>query len=302
MTVVTALKLLSGLAIVYTLFLQIKSLQELRSTEEGRAKIEKDKAHAVYNGIVAFVVNFFDVFGIGSYATATAAYKFKRSVDDIDIPGILNIGDTVPVAVEAICFFSLVDIELTTLIPMLVSMVLGARLGAGIVTKWDAHRIRLALGLGLIAVGIIMTCKQLGFGPFGLVGTANGIHGVKLVVAVICVFIFGALMNIGVGAYALTFALVSLMGMNVQSAFPIMMGGCTFLMAFGAGPKLLKEKRYNVIATWENTILGTIGALIAYFLIKSIPTTVLLWIVVVVVFITSATFLHDYAKDNRPSE
>lgn len=47
-------------------------------------------------------------------------------------------------------------------------------------------------------------------------------------------FFVGAFMTIGVGAYAPTFALVSMMGMNVQSAFPIMMGGCVFLMTFGA--------------------------------------------------------------------
>ena len=245
---------------------------------------------------MAFVANFFDVLGIGSYATSTAAYKLKGSVDDINIPGVLNIGDCVPVLVEAICFFSLVEIDVVTLVSMLVSMVLGARLGAGIVTKWDADKVRLGMGFGLLAVGVIMILKQLGVGPFGIVGTSTGIYGYKLVIACVIDFFLGALMNIGVGAYAPTFALVSLLGMNVQSAFPIMMGGCAFLMTFGAGPKFLKEHRYDVIATWANTILGTVGAVIAYFFIKSMPVSILLWVVVVVVFYTAVSFLLSFRK------
>ena len=127
----------------------------------------------------------------------------------------------------------------------------------------------------------------------------TGIYGIKLVAAVLVEFILGALMNIGVGAYAPTFALVSLMGMNVQSAFPIMMGGCAFLMTFGAGPKFLKEHRYDVTATWTNTIIGSVGALIAHFFVSNMPIRILLWVVVAVVFYTAVSFLVDYRKNRK---
>lgn len=299
MDIITIMKILCGIGIVYILILQVKSLKEIRNTEEGRKQIEKERKFLVYNSIVAFVANFFDVLGIGSYATSTAAYKLRGSVDDINIPGVLNIGDCVPVLVEAICFFSFVEIDVLTLVCMLGSMVLGARLGAGIVTKWDVNKVRIAMGIGLLAVGLIMILKQLGIGPFGIVGEATGIYGYKLIIAMVVDFLLGALMNIGVGAYAPTFALVSLLGMNVQSAFPIMMGGCAFLMTFGAGPKFLKEHRYDVTATWTNTIIGTVGALVAYFFIKNMPINVLLWVVVAVVFYTAISFIIDYAKATR---
>lgn len=299
MTVIDVMKLLCGIGIVYILFLQVKSLKEIKATDEGRAQIESEKKFLLYNSIVAFVANFFDVLGIGSYATSTAAYKIRGSVNDINIPGVLNIGDCVPVLVEALLFFSLVEIDILTLVCMLGSMVLGARLGAGIVTKWDVNKVRIGMGLGLLAVGLIMILKQLGVGPFGIIGEATGIYGYKLVIAVAVDFFLGALMNIGVGAYAPTFALISLLGMNVQSAFPIMMGGCAFLMTFGAGPKFLKEHRYDVVATWSNTVVGTIGAIIAYFFIKNMPINVLLWIVVAVVFYTAISFLIDYAKSTN---
>lgn len=299
MNIITVMKAVCILGIVWILILQIRSLREILKTEEGKEQIQREKKHLVYNSIVAFASNFLDVLGIGSYATSTAAYKLRGSVDDINIPGVLNVGDCIPVLVEALLFFSLVQIDVVTLVSMLAAMVLGARVGAGIVTKWDVNKVRIAMAIGLFAVGVIMILKQLGIGPFGLVGTATGIYGVKLAVAVIVDFFLGALMNIGVGAYAPTFALVSLMGMNVKSAFPIMMGGCAFLMTFGAGPKFLKEHRYDVIATWTNTILGTLGAVLAYFLVKSMPITILLWVVVAVVFYTSLSFWFSYRKAKR---
>ncbi|MGN1383411.1 MAG: permease [Eubacterium sp.] len=299
MNVIKILKILCGIGIVYILFLQIKSLREILRTEDGKAQIKKERKFLIYNSLVALLSNFFDVLGIGDYATATAAYKLRGSVDDINIPGVLNVGNCVPVLVEAILFFSLVKIDIVTLISMLLAMVIGARVGAKFVTKWDAEKVRAGMGIGLLAVGVVMIFKQLGIGPFGMIGTATGIYGYKLVIAIVVDFFLGALMNIGVGAYAPTFALVSVLGMNVQSAFPIMMGGCAFLMTFGAGPTFLKEHRYDVTATWADTILGTVGVILAFFLVKNMPITVLLWVVVVVVFYTAVSFLRDFAKSRK---
>lgn len=179
-------------------------------------------------------------------------------------------------------------------------MIVGSKVGASLVSKMDAEKIRLGMGIGLLVVGVVMTLKQLQIGPFGLVGMETGIYGIKLIISVIVEFFVGAFMTIGVGAYAPTFALVSMMGMNVQSAFPIMMGGCAFLITFGAGPEFIKSGRYDMIATLTNATFGSLGALIAYMFVKSVPLTILLWIVVAVVFYTAIMFIRDYAKSREP--
>ena len=168
--------------------------------------------------------------------------------------------------------------------------------------EMDAEKIRLGMGIGLLVVGVVMALKQLQIGPLGLVGMETGIYGIKLIISVIVEFFVGAFMTIGVGAYAPTFALVSMMGMNVQSAFPIMMGGCAFLMTFGAGPEFIKSGRYDMIATLTNATFGSLGALIAYMFVKSVPLTILLWIVVAVVFYTAIMFIRDYAKSREPKK
>ena len=60
--------------------------------------------------IIGVLANFFDTLGIGSYAPTSAAFKFGKSVDDINVPGTLNVGDTFPVCLEAFFFFGFVEL------------------------------------------------------------------------------------------------------------------------------------------------------------------------------------------------
>lgn len=296
-----SLLILKGLCIVgmlLTAFLMAGAFKRQLATEDGAAKIQEEKKHGAYNAVVGMVSYFFDTLGIGSYAIASSAYKIRKSVPDELIPGTLNAGGAIPVLLEAFLFFGFVEVDTITLVSMIFAQVLGALVGAGIVTKWDAHKIRLGMGVGLLALGIIMALKTLAVGPFsGGNGDALGLTGVKLVIAVIVCFFLGAFMNIGIGAYAPTLALVSIIGMSVGAAFPIMMGGCAYLMAFGNVPKFLRENKIDMIATIGTTICGCLGVLIAYFLVKSLPIDKLMWLVIVVVIYTSILFLRDALKN-----
>ena len=153
--------------------------------------------------------------------------------------------------------------------------------------------------VGLLILGTVMACKTANIGPFGLVGTATALHGAKLVIAVVVNFFLGALMNIGVGLYAPCLALISVLGMNVGAAFPIMMGSCAYLMAFGNGPKFIKENRFDMVCTLCQMVGGVVGVCIAYFLVKNLPIDVLLKIVIVVVYFTGFMFGKDALADRK---
>jgi hypothetical protein len=58
--------------------------------------------------------------------------------------------------------------------------------------------------------------------PYG--GERKGLEGEYLIPALIGNFVFGALMTIGAGAYAPIMIMVSLLGMNPETAFYIMIG------------------------------------------------------------------------------
>ena len=60
---------------------------------------------------VGIVANFLDTLGCGSYAPSTFMYKLFNQIDDINIPGTLNVGDTFPVIFEAFIFTASVDVD-----------------------------------------------------------------------------------------------------------------------------------------------------------------------------------------------
>ena len=245
--------------------------------------------------LIGLLANFFDTLGIGSFATSTTAFKFTKSCDDDLIPGTMNVCYAIPIAVEAAIFIQRVEIDPLTLVLMIGASIIGAVIGASIISKWNINKVRVALGCAMIGLAIVMVCKLMGFGPFGIVGTANILRGGKLIVGIVVNFILGALMMVGVGLYAPCMSLCLLLGLSADMAFPIMMGSCAFLMPPGSIP-FIKAGKYHRAAAIPLNISGTIGVLIAGFIITSLPLTLLTWVVVCVMIICSIIFFNDAKK------
>lgn len=248
--------------------------------------------------LIGLLANFFDTLGIGSFATSTTAFKFTKSCDDDLIPGTMNVCYAIPIAVEAAIFIQRVEIDPLTLVLMIGASIIGAVIGASIISKWNINKVRVALGCAMIGLAIVMVCKLMGFGPFGIVGTANILRGGKLIVGIVVNFILGALMMVGVGLYAPCMALCLLLGLSADMAFPIMMGSCAFLMPPGSIP-FIKAGKYHRAAAIPLNISGIIGVLIAGFIITSLPLTLLTWVVVIVMIICSIIFFNDAKKGKK---
>ena len=248
-------------------------------------------------GFVGFITNFFDTLGIGSFAPTVALNKFtKMGVKDRELPGLLNVADTLPVMLEAVIFTTVIEVEPLTLISMLVAAALGSYLGAGVIAKMDEVKIHKVMGVALLITAILMICKQLGLIQGG--GDAIGLSGIKLIVAVVGNFIFGALMSAGIGLYAPCMALVYFLGMSPQVAFPIMMGSCATLMPVGS-IKFIKEGAYPRKAALIVALSGAVGVFVAAYLVKSLPMDILTWLVIAVIFYTSASMLVAANKSSK---
>jgi uncharacterized membrane protein YfcA len=240
-------------------------------------------------GAIGFIVNFFDVLGIGAFAPQTALLKFTKQTTDKLIPGTMNVANTIPVLVQAIIFIQIVEVEALTLFVMFLTAMVGAIWGAGVVAKLSEDKIRLTMGIALLTTATFMFANKMNW--IQGEGTAIGIHGWKLVLAGAVNFILGAIMTAGVGLYAPCMALVFLLGMSPQVAFPIMMGSCAFLMP-PASFKFIKSGAYNRKAALVMAIPGTIAVLIAALVVKSLPLDVLRWLVIAIVLYTSATMFR----------
>ena len=243
-----------------------------------------ENVSVVKTALIGFIVNFFDVLGIGAFAPQTALLKFTKQTEDRVLPGTLNVSNTIPVLIQALIFIQIIEVEAITLISMLLSAAAGAILGAGIVAKLPVRKIQLTMGFALLVTAFFMLSGQMHWIQGG--GEAIGLTGLKLALAIGINFVLGAFMTVGIGLYAPCMALVYALGMSPLVAFPIMMGSCAFLMP-PASAKFIKEGAYNRKASVSMAIPGIIAVLIAAFLVKSLPLNTLRWVVIVVIIYTS---------------
>jgi len=253
-----------------------------------------EKVSWVKTGIIGFVVNFFDVLGIGAFAPQTALLKFTKQTSDKLIPGTMNVANTLPVLIQAIIFIQVVEVEPVTLIVMCLTAMGGAIIGADIIGKLSERNIRLTISVDLLITAGFMFANKMQW--IHGEGVAIGIHGWKLVIAGVVNFILGAMMTAGVGLYAPCMALVYLLGLSPQVAFPIMMGSCAFLMP-PASYKFIKSGAYNKKAALGMAIPSILAVLIAAFIIKSMPLDTLRWLVLIIIVYTSISMFWTTIKN-----
>jgi uncharacterized membrane protein YfcA len=243
---------------------------------------------------IGFATNFFDALGIGSYAPTTSLFKLGKIVPDECIPGTLNVGHAAPVIAEAFIFIAFVEVEVKTLILMIIASVVGAWLGAGIVATWSRRNIQLGMGIALLVAAVLSVMANLGLFPGG--GNTLSLSGFRLVVGIIGNVILGALMTLGIGLYAPCMILVGLLGMNTKVAFPIMMGSCAFLMPI-ASLRFIRKQSYSFGPGLGLALGGLPAVLFAAFIVKSLPLVAVRWMVVLVVIYTAIRMLLSVTKE-----
>jgi len=234
---------------------------------------------------IGLFTNFLDTLGVGSFATTSSLFKLGGLVRDEEIPGTLNVGHTLPTVMEAILFLGFVQVDITTLVTMIGASVLGAWLGAGVVSAWSRRKVQ---------IGIVL--NQMNWVPGA--GNAMGLSGTRLLIGIAGNALLGALMTLGIGLFAPCMILVYLLGMNKLCAFPIMMGSCAFLMPVGSA-RFVRAGKYNLKAAMGLAIGGVPGVLLAYYLVKTLPTAALNWLVVVVVTYTAIMMLRTAHRERQ---
>jgi len=286
-------ELLIALAVISVVFV-IVWIAFLMRTWHAPGKGEDENPNLPVQIGIGFFTNFLDTLGIGSFATTSSIYKLLNAVPDDLIPGTMNVGHTLPSVVQAFILVAVIPVDFRTMVSMITAASARAWFGAGTVSGWPKRKIQIGLGLALFAAALLMLSSQLKLVPVG--GDALGLEGLKFWFAVAASFVFGAIQQLGVGLFAPCMILVSLLGMNPRSAFPIMMGSCAFLMPIGSY-RFIKSRRYSPRAAVGLTLGGIPGVIIAAYLVKSLPLGTVRWLVVVVVLYTSAMLLRSAAAE-----
>jgi uncharacterized membrane protein YfcA len=246
---------------------------------------------------IGFVTNFFDTLGIGSFATTTALYKLLRVVSDDRLVGTLVVGHSLPVVAQAFIFLVAVEVDTVVLASLIGISVLGGWVGAAVASKLPLRPIQIFMGVGLLAAAAFMTMSQLGLFPGG--GVSLTLSPGKLAIALAANFILGGLLMLGIGNYAPTLILLSVLGMDPRAAFPIMMSSGA-MMAMAGGMRFMKAGRFDTRAALGLTVGGIPGVLVAGFIVQSLPLHVLRWVVVLVVIYAATMMLRSAFLQFRP--
>jgi uncharacterized membrane protein YfcA len=285
--------LLCALVVVGVWFI----LAWIRFAKSERASTIGDRPHTLYHSITGFVACFFDTLGIGNFAPTTSAFKFRGSVADEKIPGTLNVGYALPTVVQALIYISIVEVDIWTLLLLIAASVMGAWLGAGIVSRWPRRNVQIGMGFALLAAAGLMLRTQLHPNLAG--GNTLELRGVLLAIGLLGNFALGAFMSLGIGLYAPCLIMISLLGMDPHAAFPIMMGSCAFLMPIG-GMRFVRKGAYDRAASIIMTLAGIPAVLIAAYIVRSLDLYYVRWLVVVVVVFAASMMLRS-AMQKQPA-
>ena len=265
----------------------------IRATARGKSEGERAAPTPLGLG-TGFLTNFFDTLGIGSFATTTAIFRRFGMVRDEKIPGTLNIGHTLPTIAQAFIFTTIVPVDPKTLILLIVAAVLGAWVGAGVVARWPRRRIQFGMGIALLVFAGFLIMTLASANPAG--GTQLELTGAKLAIGFTGNFILGALMTLGIGLYAPCMIMIYMLGMNPTAAFPIMMGSCAFLMPV-ASARFVRERAFDLRASLGLLLGGIPAVLIAALIVKSLPLTMVRWLVLGVVLYTAAGLIRAARRE-----
>lgn len=244
------------------------------------------------------VVNFFDTLGIGSFATTTTWLRFRKLVPDRLIPPTLIAGLTPPAMTEGIIFLILlgVMVDPTLLFGGALATGLGGLIGAPLVARARVWIVQATVAVGLLLAAIAFAMTNLHLFPGG--GTATGLPMLQTIVAIVASFAFGLLANFGVGNYAPTLVLLSLMGMDPRLCFPIMASGAS-LMGAGSGARHVQIGQIDFRIVIGLALGGIPAVLVAALIVKTMPLDILRWLVFVVVLYAAATMALASWKGRR---
>lgn len=248
--------------------------------------------------LLGAVTNFFDTLGIGSFAPTTAWLKLRRMVPDRLIPCVLLPAHGLPTMMQGAIFLVLlgVFVDPALLVGCAIAFALGVVIGAPLVLRTKIWIVQLVVGVALILAAIFYALGNLGLMPAG--GSAASLPPLLMVIAIVANFLFGVLINFGVGNYAPTLALFSLMGMDPRLCFPIM-AAAAGLATPGSMLRHIAIGEIDLRIVIGVTLGGIPAVLVAAFLVREMPIEWLRWLVILVVLYAAIVMLRSAMLGRR---
>jgi len=286
--------ILTILNVALVIFVIIFAIVLIKDIIKHKKNLERKSS--IIAGIIGFITDFLNTFRTGSFALTTSLLRATKQCNDEVIPGTLNTGHALPTAVLALLFFRAVKIDPITLVVMILASIIGAWVGAGLISKLSRKIIQIIMGIALLtAIGFMLLDM---FNVIQSTGEASGLTGIKLIIGAVCNLFLGALMAAGIEIYAPCMVLVFLLGMSIDTAFPIIMGSNAFSIQI-AGIKYIREGKYARKTSLVINIFGCLGAIVAFVFFKNLSMTAVKWVVIAIILYTAVNMIMDSQRQQK---
>ncbi len=250
-----------------------------------------DYIKLIGSGIIAFIA---DTLGIGSFAVNVALAKLLNTFPDDQLPAVNNGAQVIPGVIESFFFMKLIDVDLNTLLTLVIGACIGGLIGGTIVSRLSKQAIRLGMMCCFAVIIALLICHQLRIMPIG--GDLVALHGWKLIIAFIAMVICGGLTSVGIGLFVMVQGILFLLNVSPLVAFPIMTTAGAMQQPLTT-LVFLQQNKIPLKKTLILSIAGCVGVLLTLQIFTHLTVTwlhsLLLCIMIYNLYAISRTYFYN---------
>ncbi len=231
--------------------------------------------------MIAFIA---DTLGVGSFAVNVALAKLMGTFRDDEMPAVNNGAQVIPGTIESLFFMGLVDVDLTTLLTLVMGTCVGGLLGGFVVSHMSKQAIRLAMVCCFALIILLLVSHQFRLLPVG--GELTELHSWKLIIGFLAMVVCGALTSVGIGLFVMVQGILFLMNVSPVVAFPIM----TTAGAMQQPLTTFVFLKHNKIPLKKTMILSLSGCLGVFITIPIFMQLTITWLHLLLLLILTYNF------------
>lgn len=251
----------------------------------------KQKVQLGVSGVIAFVA---DTLGIGSFAVNIALAKLFKTFDDDELPPMVNGAQIIPGAIESLFFMKWVNVDIKTLIILVLGTCLGGLLGGHVVSRLSKQAIRLMMVMCFGLIMFLLLSKEMQWLPVG--GNLVALTSYKLLLGFVAMIICGALTSAGIGLFAMVQGVLFLLGVSPAVAFPIMTTAGAMQQPLTT-LVFLKQNKIPLKKTLLVSMGGCVGVVVAIPIFSALSMNVLHLLLMAILaynmFMISRAYIRD---------
>lgn len=237
-----------------------------------------DYCKLIISGILAFIS---DAVGLGSFAINVALAELLGTFHDEELPALNNGAQVIPGTLESLFFMQIIDVEITTLVTLVLGACVGGVLGGSLITHLSKQSIRLSMMFCFTLIIGLLISEKLDLLPAS--GVLTALHSWKLVLGFAGMVLCGILTSVGIGLFVLVQTLLFVLNVSPLVAFPIMTTAGAMQQPLTTFV-FLQQDKIPLKKTLILSLAGCIGVLFVVLIFKNLTIT---WLHTLLLFIVA---------------